>query len=121
MPALGADMTEGTLLEWLVSPGDRVARGDTVAVVDTAKAAIEVECFETGTVERLLVEPGTTVPVGTAMAVIAVEPAERVPAPAAKPAPAPAPSVPTPEPGITPLVRRLAEESGLDLATVNGT
>ncbi|MFD8544481.1 dihydrolipoamide acetyltransferase family protein [Streptomyces sp. NPDC059649] len=68
MPSLGADMDEGTLQEWLVRAGDEVRRGDPVAVVETAKSAIEVECFEAGRVGRLLVEPGTTVPVGTPLA-----------------------------------------------------
>ncbi|TVZ91721.1 2-oxo acid dehydrogenase subunit E2 [Streptomyces sp. BK340] len=70
MPSLGADMDEGVLQEWLVGPGDRVHKGDVVAVVETDKAAIEVECFESGTVGRLLVSPGTRVPVGTPLAVI---------------------------------------------------
>ncbi|MEV6408368.1 2-oxo acid dehydrogenase subunit E2 [Streptomyces bobili] len=70
MPSLGADMDEGTLLEWLVRPGDQVRKGDPVAVVETAKSTIEVECFDTGTIGKLLVEPGTTVPVGTALALI---------------------------------------------------
>ncbi|MFG2859198.1 2-oxo acid dehydrogenase subunit E2 [Streptomyces sioyaensis] len=75
MPSLGADMDEGTLQEWLVHVGDRVRKGDAVAVVETAKSAIEVECFETGTVGKLLVAPGTTVPVGTLLALI--EPADK--------------------------------------------
>ncbi|MDN3028441.1 dihydrolipoamide acetyltransferase family protein [Streptomyces sp. S.PB5] len=70
MPSLGADMDEGLLLEWLVGPGDRVNKGDVVAVVETDKAAIEIECFESGTMGQLLVEPGTRVPVGTPLAVI---------------------------------------------------
>ncbi|MFF3582533.1 2-oxo acid dehydrogenase subunit E2 [Streptomyces mirabilis] len=70
MSSLGADMDEGVLQEWLVGPGDRVRKGDVVAVVETDKAAIEVECFESGTVGRLLVPPGTRVPVGTPLAVI---------------------------------------------------
>ncbi|MBN0042767.1 2-oxo acid dehydrogenase subunit E2 [Streptomyces actuosus] len=70
MPSLGADMDEGVLQEWLVAPGDRVGKGDAVAVVETDKAAIEVECFTSGTVGRLLVEPGTRVPVGTPLALI---------------------------------------------------
>ncbi|MEV7975682.1 dihydrolipoamide acetyltransferase family protein [Streptomyces sp. NPDC086519] len=70
MPSLGADMTEGLLQEWLVAPGDQVRKGDVVAVVETDKAAIEVECFESGTVGRLLVPAGTRVPVGTPLAVI---------------------------------------------------
>ncbi|MFE3651345.1 2-oxo acid dehydrogenase subunit E2 [Streptomyces sp. NPDC059152] len=68
MPALGADMDEGTLQEWLVHAGDPVHKGDMVAVVETAKSTIEVECFETGKVGQLLVSPGTTVPVGTPLA-----------------------------------------------------
>jgi pyruvate dehydrogenase E2 component (dihydrolipoamide acetyltransferase) len=70
MPSLGADMDSGTLLEWLVGPGDEVHRGDIVAVVDTAKSAIEVEVFQDGRIGDLLVEPGTEVPVGTPLATI---------------------------------------------------
>ncbi|WP_234537535.1 dihydrolipoamide acetyltransferase family protein [Streptomyces shenzhenensis] len=70
MPSLGADMDEGLLQEWLVAPGDQVRKGDVVAVVETDKAAIEVECFESGTVGRLLVPAGTRVPVGTPLALI---------------------------------------------------
>jgi pyruvate dehydrogenase E2 component (dihydrolipoamide acetyltransferase) len=68
MPSLGSDMEEGTLLEWLVGPGDAVNRGQIVAVVDTDKAEIEIESFHSGVVEELLVSPGQTVPVGTALA-----------------------------------------------------
>ncbi|TDD37087.1 biotin/lipoyl-containing protein, partial [Saccharopolyspora elongata] len=70
MPSLGADMEQGTLVEWLVQPGDAVRKGDVVAAVDTEKATIEVECFDTGVVDRLLVEPGQRVPVGTPLAII---------------------------------------------------
>ena len=65
MPSLGADMDEGTVLEWLVRPGDRVHRGDLVAVVKTDKADIEVEVFDDGTIGELLVPVGTKVAVGT--------------------------------------------------------
>jgi pyruvate dehydrogenase E2 component (dihydrolipoamide acetyltransferase) len=85
MPSLGADMVEGTVLEWLVKPGDTVHRGDIVAVVDTAKAAVEIETFTDGVVEQLLVEPGTRVPVGAPLArfgALGAEPG----APAARPA-----------------------------------
>ncbi|MFF4762301.1 2-oxo acid dehydrogenase subunit E2 [Streptomyces sp. NPDC001292] len=78
MPSLGADMDEGVLQEWLVTPGDQVRKGDVVAVVETDKAAIEVECFESGTVGRLLVPPGARVPVGTPLAVIEGEAAPGV-------------------------------------------
>ncbi|MBZ0139629.1 MAG: biotin/lipoyl-binding protein, partial [Pseudorhodoplanes sp.] len=55
MPSLGADMEAGTLVEWLVKPGDRVKHGDIVAVVETQKGAIEIEIFQSGLVERVLV------------------------------------------------------------------
>ena len=67
MPALGADMEAGTLLEWRIVPGQPVRRGDIVALVDTDKAEIEVEIFTDGIVEELLVAPGTKVPVGTVL------------------------------------------------------
>ncbi|MEV2225966.1 2-oxo acid dehydrogenase subunit E2 [Nocardia vinacea] len=70
MPSLGADMEKGTLLTWRVHPGDVVHTGDIVAEVDTAKAAIEVECFDDGTIGELLVPEGATVPVGTVLATI---------------------------------------------------
>ena len=65
MPTLGADMSAGTLTSWKKQPGDAVKRGDIVAVVETDKADIEIEVFTSGVLEKLLVEPGTTVPVGT--------------------------------------------------------
>ena len=68
MPSLGADMEAGTVLEWRVQPGDEVHRGDIIAVVDTEKSTIEVEVFEDGVVEELLVEPGTEAPVGAPLA-----------------------------------------------------
>ncbi|HEY7432983.1 MAG TPA: dihydrolipoamide acetyltransferase family protein [Streptosporangiaceae bacterium] len=73
MPALGADMDEGTLVEWLVKPGDQIHKGDIIAVVDTAKSAIEVESFHTGTIKELITPAGETVPVGTVLATITAE------------------------------------------------
>lgn len=78
LPALGADMDEGKLLEWKIGPGDEVKRGQVVAVVDTAKAAIDVESWQEGTAYRLLVQPGETVPVGTTIALF-LAPGETVP------------------------------------------
>lgn len=113
MPSLGADMDAGRLMEWYVAPGDAVHRGDIVALVDTDKAAIEVEIFEDGVVGELLVEPGETVPVGTPLATVRAGPAAAEGAPAETPrpeapppeapsreaeAPAPAPAVPAPGP-----------------------
>ena len=70
MPALGADMDEGTLNEWLIKPGDTVTRGQIVAVVETTKAAVEIECWQDGVVGELLVPIGQTVAVGTPLATI---------------------------------------------------
>ena len=125
MPSLGADMTEGTLLEWQVAPGAQVHRGDIVAVVDTDKAAIEVECFQDGVVEELLVPPGTKVAVGTALARIRDDADVGADADVAgKPAEPPPPLPPT-KPDILrvdgPLVRRLATEQGVDLGSIHGT
>jgi pyruvate dehydrogenase E2 component (dihydrolipoamide acetyltransferase) len=103
MPALGAGMDVGRILEWRVGPGDAVRRGEIIALVETDKANIEVECFETGVVEELLVDAGTKVPVGTPLARIAavgaVTPTAE-PTPASEPVPAPEPvpvSVPVAE------------------------
>ncbi len=70
MPSLGADMESGKLLEWMVKPGAKVKRGDIIAIVGTEKGEIEVEIFEDGTVEQLLVTEGTEVPVGAPLALI---------------------------------------------------
>ena len=116
-------MTEGTLLEWLVHPGDAVHRGDIIAVVDTDKAAIEVECFTDGIVDELLVSPGTKVPVGTALARIKDGAAEPIgpTEPTAPAEPTPSPNAPTAPDVESPIVRHLAHQAGLDLASVRGS
>jgi pyruvate dehydrogenase E2 component (dihydrolipoamide acetyltransferase) len=73
MPSLGADMEAGTLVAWHKSPGERLARGDTIAAVDTDKGVIDVEVFHAGVLEELLVQPGTRVPVGAPLARIREE------------------------------------------------
>src|SRR6056297_2273141 len=114
MPSLGADMEKGVLTSWEVSPGDEIRRGDVIAVVETDKGAIDVECHETGTVREFLVEPGTEAAVGTPLAVIDVPGEEPA---GGKPAAAPASRrVP-----ISPAARRRAGELGIDPATVTGT
>ncbi|MEY3252712.1 MAG: hypothetical protein RL227_1685 [Pseudomonadota bacterium] len=80
LPSLGADMDDGTLLEWKVAPGQAVHKGDVVAVVDTTKAAIDVECWEEGRVHELLTQPGEKISVGTVMAWL-LAPGEEAPAP----------------------------------------
>jgi pyruvate dehydrogenase E2 component (dihydrolipoamide acetyltransferase) len=84
MPSLGADMEAGTLLAWRKAPGDPLAKGDTIAEVDTDKGVIDVEVFHPGVLEEILVAEGTKVPVGTPLARIGD--AHEVDAQAAKPA-----------------------------------
>lgn len=150
MPSLGADMEAGTLVEWLKKPGDEVKRGDIIAVVETQKGAIEVECFDDGILDSYMVELNTKVPVGTPLAMIRKEgEAPAAPKPAApepaKPAPVPEPEMPAepavgkpaPEPvpatppaaaatpsgrqAISPAARKLAAEKGIDPAKLTGT
>jgi pyruvate dehydrogenase E2 component (dihydrolipoamide acetyltransferase) len=123
MPVLGADMERGTLSRWRVTEGDHVTKGDIIADVDTDKATMEVEVFETGVVERLLVQEGETVPVGTALAVLV---AAGETAMAASPSPVLAPSgdraaAQPVRVEASPLARRLAAKLGVDLDAVRGT
>lgn len=99
MPRLGADMTEGKVVAWLKQPGERIRRGDIIAVVETDKANVDVESFVEGVLEKILVPPGDDrLPVGTPLALISAEagaaPAAQVPAAAAPPPAAPAPATP---------------------------
>ncbi|HMN28083.1 MAG TPA: dihydrolipoamide acetyltransferase family protein, partial [Caldilineaceae bacterium] len=125
MPSLGADMTTGTLIEWTVKPGDHLNRGDIIAVVGTEKGEIEVEVFDEGVVEQLLVPEGAETPVGAALAILrgAGEAAPALVAEKAAPAPPPpAPAVAVAERiRVTPLARKLAAELGVDLNLVHGT
>jgi pyruvate dehydrogenase E2 component (dihydrolipoamide acetyltransferase) len=127
---------------WHVEPGRTVERGDIVADVETEKGLIEVEIFEAGVVDALLVREGEKVPVGTLLATLraavpgvpaALAPPPRAAVPVTRPeAPAPGaaaaapPRVTPPAPGarrvrVSPLARRLALERGVDLGAVTGT
>lgn len=120
LPSLGADMDEGTLLAWQVKPGDTVQRGQVVAVVDTSKAAVDVEIWHEGVVSELLVQPGEKVPVGTVLATL-LEPGE-VAAPVAKPAPLPAKASRAPtRHAVSPSARKRARELGIDPDALSGT
>jgi pyruvate dehydrogenase E2 component (dihydrolipoamide acetyltransferase) len=147
LPSLGADMDEGKLLEWKVKPGDRVKRGDLVAVVETPKAAVDVEIWQDGVVHELVTQLGATIPVGTVMARL-LAPGEAAPPPGAVPAapvplapvapaapvapvspraapPAPVPAAPAPA-GLerhlaSPAARKHARELGVDIDKVSGS
>jgi len=113
LPKLGQTMEEGTLEKWHIKAGDTVASGDVIAEITTDKATLEVQCFHDGTIRRILVEEGATVPVNTLIAVVGdpdeeipegfldavpepvkVQAEEQTPAPAAAPAAERTPSAP---------------------------
>lgn len=135
MPTLGADMSAGTLVAWKKKEGDRVTRGEIVAEVETDKAAIDVEIFSTGVIEKILVQPGEKVPVGTVLALIREEgkPAsvaalspqvsvEKVPVPPAPAGPPMSPiAVEAERLRISPSAKQLAAELGVDPSSVKGT
>jgi len=150
MPSLGVDMEAGTLVQWLIKPGDPIKRGDIIAVVETEKGAIEIEVFQNGILQSLVVQEGEKVPVGTTMAMIAADgeaPAPPKPQPVAAPPSRPAAPVPPrpaarpvaaappptargvakPAPAaagrlrISPLAMRVALELGVDPAVLRGT
>ncbi|WP_245942593.1 dihydrolipoamide acetyltransferase family protein [Candidatus Colwellia aromaticivorans] len=80
MPSLGADMTEGTLTQWLVKEGDHVNSGDIIAVLETQKGAIDMEVYSAGTIAEILVAPVAKVQVGTVLARLALtEPSKAEP------------------------------------------
>ena len=130
-------MDEGKLLEWNVKPGDHVGRGDIIAVVDTSKAAVDIECWDEGIVHELLVQPDETVPVGTVLAIL-LAPGEAAPAPRASVDAPPAP-IPVPAPleetapvtpaapelasrrRASPAARRRAEELGIGQDAIRGS
>lgn len=130
LPSLGADMDKGTLLEWRVQPGDAVSKGQVVAVVDTTKAAVDVECWQVGHVHELLVEPGASVAVGTTLAIIR-EPADtpeqlagaraRIMAAVAGPGPRSPAAATAAERRVSPAARKRAQELGVAIDAVQGT
>ncbi len=142
MPALSPTMTEGTLTRWLKKEGEPVRAGDVIAEIETDKATMEVEAVDEGVLGKILVQDGTQgVKVNEPIAIL-VEEGEAVPsaapAPAALPAPAPKVEAPraAPQPAapsgnghddsgerifVSPLARRMAKQTGIDLATLKGS
>ena len=148
MPRLSDTMQEGTIARWLKSPGDEIKKGDILAEIETDKATMDLEAYETGTLQQVLVQEGETVPIGQAVALIgtgAVAQLPAQPAPAAARAGADGAGASPPEsppkaeastqskrPAIveggergeikaSPLARRIAEEHSIDLSQVQGT
>ncbi|RAN72681.1 hypothetical protein B5P43_32535 [Bacillus sp. SRB_336] len=142
MPRLSDTMEEGVLSRWLKKEGDAVRQGDVIGEIDTDKATMELESFDDGILEKLLVPEGTTVAIGQPLAVIGdgsgtARPEAEAPAPAGtvpstqetqgtQVASAPATSKPVAAAGSqrllsSPLARREAARHGLDPATITGT
>ncbi|BAJ82506.1 MULTISPECIES: pyruvate dehydrogenase complex dihydrolipoamide acetyltransferase [Acidiphilium] len=144
MPALSPTMTEGTLARWLKKEGETIKAGDVIAEIETDKATMEVEAVDEGVLGKILVAAGSENVAVNAPIAILVEPGEAVPdsapaAPAPKPAAAPepvaapapaaaAPAAPAAEttghgPRVfaSPLARRMAQQAGIDLATLKGS
>src|SRR5438128_1397054 len=148
MPRLSDTMEEGTIARWLKKPGDKVNKGDILGEIETDKATMDLEAYETGVLEQILVQEGETVPIGQAIAIVgtgagatqASAPKQEQAAKAAQPSATstataqPPPAVSTEREGVaaggsgdgtavkaSPLARRIAEEHSIDLRQVPGT
>ncbi|MEV5538446.1 dihydrolipoamide acetyltransferase family protein [Saccharopolyspora shandongensis] len=142
MPRLSDTMEEGVISTWHKNVGDQVKRGEVMAEIETDKAIMELEAYDDGVLEKILVDAGATVPIGTPIAILgdgSGAAAEAAPAPApaaaaapaaeapAEPAAAPAPAAPAApaeqgaKPKASPLAKAVAKEKGVDLSTVQGT
>lgn len=144
MPALSSTMTEGKIVSWAKSPGDKVAKGETVVVVESDKADMDVESFYEGYLATIIVPAGSNAPVGSAIALVAETEAEiavakqqaaaaSTSAPSvttvATPAATPAPSVAAPVTQsrsngrviVSPRARKLAKELGVELTALQGS
>ncbi|HTP01825.1 MAG TPA: dihydrolipoamide acetyltransferase family protein [Anaerolineales bacterium] len=150
MPKLGFDMQEGTLVRWVRNEGETINKGDVLAEIETDKATVEVESSASGVVRRLLVDQGSVVPIGAAIAIVGSkdEPisdkaagasktakpsalpareagAVQQPKPTAQQAQAPSQVLAASAAGgpvkASPLAKRIARDSGIDLSRVSGT
>jgi pyruvate/2-oxoglutarate dehydrogenase complex dihydrolipoamide acyltransferase (E2) component len=137
MPQMGVSVAEGTIVEWSKRPGDWVERDETVCLVTTDKIDVEIPSPSAGRLSKILVDPGDTVDVGTPLAELdaGARPGEAHPEEhhEEEQATAPAPQAERQEPAASgdgetdrsgfhsPVVRRMADEHGIDLSQVEGT
>lgn len=144
MPALSSTMTEGKIVSWVKSPGDKIEKGETVVVVESDKADMDVESFYEGYLAVITVSAGDSAPVGSAIALVAEteaeietakqqatssSPAPAVPTAQKETAPAPAPAsttsaTPSQSNGrtiISPRARKLAKELSVNLTNLKGS
>ena len=121
MPSLGADMTSGILVSWLVEEGDQVKVGDIVAEVETAKGVFEIETFNGGVVGKILVQPSDEeIAVGTVLATIGEESAVAAVVDAGEEKTV-ATAAPVERLRVSPAARKLADENHIDLSQVKAT
>jgi pyruvate dehydrogenase E2 component (dihydrolipoamide acetyltransferase) len=125
LPDLGEGLTEGEISRWLVSEGQEIAEDDPLVEIATDKTTVEIPSPASGPVARILVAEGEVVPVGTVLVVIGNDPSGHVPVPGTETRPRetrpPATTTRDAKARATPLVRKIAQELGVDLATVTGT
>jgi pyruvate dehydrogenase E2 component (dihydrolipoamide acetyltransferase) len=124
LPDLGEGLTEGEIARWLVEEGQEIAEDAPLVEIATDKTTVEIPSPAGGTVSRILVAEGEVVPVGTVLVVIGGDGAVPEPRDEEQPRAEPAPQQRAPTDGkvrATPLVRKVAAELGVDLATVTGT
>jgi pyruvate dehydrogenase E2 component (dihydrolipoamide acetyltransferase) len=114
LPDLGEGLTEGEIARWLVHEGQEVAEDDPLVEIQTDKTTVEIPSPAAGKVARIMVEEGKVVPVGTVLVVIGEDGAEPAEAPATE-------GAERLRIRATPLIRKIAQELGVDLATVVAT
>jgi pyruvate dehydrogenase E2 component (dihydrolipoamide acetyltransferase) len=119
-PVLGADVTRATLVEWVKRPGDRVKTGDTVAIVDTRKGAVEIDATSDGVLEHALVEVGAQVQVGACLATIRPATAEP-PQPQLVLPPTAQAALHNRIVSVSPRAQKLAADLNVDLTRIQGT
>jgi pyruvate dehydrogenase E2 component (dihydrolipoamide acetyltransferase) len=120
LPDLGEGLTEGEIARWLVSEGQEIGEDDPLVEIQTDKTTVEIPSPAAGTVTSILVEEGKVVPVGTVLVVIGGDSGDGAPRVEAE-----RPAVSQPGPAAkgraTPLVRKIAQELGVDLDSLAGT
>jgi pyruvate dehydrogenase E2 component (dihydrolipoamide acetyltransferase) len=125
LPDLGEGLTEGEIARWLVTEGQEIAEDDPLVEIQTDKTTVEIPSPAAGKVASILAQEGDVVPVGTVIVVIGdgAAPAAAAGEQAKPSAPAPAPQAAAPAGRVqaTPLVRKIAQELGVDLGSVAGT
>jgi pyruvate dehydrogenase E2 component (dihydrolipoamide acetyltransferase) len=133
MPRLSDTMTEGTVSTWTKGVGDRIEKGDVIAEIETDKATMELEAYDAGVLEQILVDVGKTVPIGEVIAVIgdgsgaaaaasaSATPAESAPATPAPATVAPAATAPSAPAAVAAAVAARSAPNGTPPPSSNGT